>query len=653
MGSLLIAAAIDMGDGSWCAGQDDTLRDRITGSLGLGFGGPVGSGRVPSGFMFARSALRDAPPARFGARVRTWAPRRSIDGSYVLFAGELYDRQDIVAQIPAVTADMSDEAIYAAALAHFGDECDRKLNGQYAAIVYYPDERRLRLARSPLNAPPLHLWREGGRTVAASTPRAAIAAGADDTVDRAYMADALYLNFGDGSRGWFRDIARVATGEVVHVDRSGIRRERFWDIFSLPEIRLSSDEDYVEAVESAMTRAVSETLRQFDKPAIQLSGGLDSQAVASFALDALPADRTLKAYCWIPQKGFEPLDWPGAHGNEEAHARAFADMHPRVDLELVDTASVPLTDQEDKFFLLAGLAPMGGGNMHWGHEILRRASSAGCDVILDGDFGNGGFSYDGLTGPASWLRRGKIGRAWREVSLRGGKGSAARRFLSQAIMPQLPIPLRARLRKARGRDLDPFDSWCPLRKDYALHNGLFARGDAAGHDPLFLDRGDAREWRAATLAMAGGEGSDSALALELLHGIPKRSPLSYRPLFELTAAIPDEQYLRDGQTRWLARRILKGRVPEQVRCETRLGIQSSDWPLRWSRERDAIMDELARLEDDPEIARMIDLPRLRRWMREWSGGNSVGGMETARIFCAVGRGLTAARYMKFRERGNG
>ena len=38
MGSLLVAAAIDLGDGSWCGGADDALRGRIANSLGLGQG---------------------------------------------------------------------------------------------------------------------------------------------------------------------------------------------------------------------------------------------------------------------------------------------------------------------------------------------------------------------------------------------------------------------------------------------------------------------------------------------------------------------------------------------------------------------------------------------------------------------------------------
>ena len=68
-----------------------------------------------------------------------------------------------------------------------------------------------------------------------------------------------------------------------------------------------------------------------------------------------------------------------------------------------------------------------------------------------------------------------------------------------------------------------------------------------GHDPLFLDRGDAREWRAAVIAGSSGDGADLALALELLHGVPKRSPLAYRPLFELAGAFPTNNICGTGR----------------------------------------------------------------------------------------------------------
>ncbi|QNE04278.1 asparagine synthase family protein [Croceicoccus marinus] len=655
---MLIAAAADLGDDGWCSQDGGALRDRIANSLGLGLGGPVGSAIAPGALLFARPPLRDAPlarlgPARLGARPRPWSAHVGPDGARVLFAGELQDREALLARLPAAPAGKGDDALYAAALAHLGSECDRFINGPYAAIAWYPDERRLRLVRAPLDAPPLHYWQDEKRIVAASTPRAAIAAGADPAVDEEQLADALFLNFRDARRGWFRGIHRVAAGEIVEIGPGGVTRRQYWKVEDLPAVRFARDSDYVDAVEHAMRRALRETAAEFDRPAVQLSGGQDSQAVASFALKELPRNTPLKAYCWVPQDGYQALPWPGAHGDETAHASAFAAMHPAVDLELVDTGDLPLDHHEESFFLLAGLAPMSAGNMHWGHDILRRAAAAGHGVVLDGHYGNNGFSYDGLTGPATWLRQGRPGLAWREVKQRGGKGSDARRFLGQAVMPHLPIRLRAKLRGMRGRALDPFDSWCPMRRDYAERAGVLERSASTGHDPLFLDLASSREWRAATLAGGQGDGADTRLALELLHGVPMRSPLAYRPLFELTAGIPDEQYLRDGETRWLARRLLKGRVPEQVRTERRLGIQSSDWPVRWRREREAIMAELERLSSDPAVADMLDLPRLQRWMRECSGENSVGGLESARIFCAAGRGLTAARYLRFQARGNG
>lgn len=455
MGALLIAAAADLANDGWCMQNGGDLRERIANSLALGLGGPVGSAMAPGALLFSRQPLRNAPPSRLGARPRPWTAHTGPDGARVLFAGELQDREALLARLPGEPASSGDEALYAAALAHLVDECDRFISGPYAAIAYYPEEHRLRLVRAPLDAPPLHYWRDGNRLVAASTPRALVAAGADPAVDEKQLADALFLNFRDSHRGWFRDIRRVASGEIVDIDQSGIRRRCFWSIDDLPEVRFGKDDEYVEAAEAAMFRALRETLGQFDRPAAQLSGGLDSQAVASFALDVMPPDTPLKAYCWVPQRGYEALPWPGAHGDETGHASAFAAMHPAVDLELVDSGELALDHQEDKFFLLAGLAPMGAGNMHWGHEILRSAATAGHGVVLDGHYGNNGFSYDGLTGPATWLRQGNPGRAWREIRQRGGKGSNARRFLSQAVMPQLPIGVRQKLREMRGRALDP------------------------------------------------------------------------------------------------------------------------------------------------------------------------------------------------------
>ena len=63
---------------------------------------------------------------------------------------------------------------------------------------------------------------------------------------------------------------------------------------------------------------------------------------------------------------------------------------------------------------------------------------------------------------------------------------------------------------------------------------------------------------------AAYEAGDIYTAMENINGIVLREPASYRPLFEFCASLPDDQYLRNGKSRWLARRLLKGKVPDMV-----------------------------------------------------------------------------------------
>src|SRR3546814_4147469 len=103
--------------------------------------------------------------------------------------------------------------------------------------------------------------------------------------------------------------------------------------------------------------------------------------------------------------------------------------------------------------------------------------------------------------------------------------------------------------------------------------------------------------------------SSDLLGLRLLHGVGYRDPTLYRPLLELCIGIDDEQYLRSGTDRWLARRLLKGRVPESVRGERRAGRQAADWALRMTAERNVLTAELESMCADPWLATRLALDR--------------------------------------------
>ena len=145
------------------------------------------------------------------------------------------------------------------------------------------------------------------------------------------------------------------------------------------------------------------------------------------------------------------------------------------------------------------------------------------------------------------------------------------------------------------------------------------------------------------------ESGDMQLAFQTIHNIPMRDPTAYRPLVEFCYAIPDDQYRRNGEKRWLAKRMLRGMVPDMVLDETRNGLQAADWELRLRRDAPALRAELDRMEDNPEMARRFNLTGLKETMDRWMAGTPLNEASAWRLQYGLTRALTTARFIRFVE----
>ena len=286
-------------------------------------------------------------------------------------------------------------------------------------------------------------------------------------------------------------------------------------------------------------------------------------------------------------------------------------------------------------------------NLHWIHESLGRGAATGCDVMLTGANGNATFSYDGNTAFAGWLRRGRLARLFRELGGIDTGRPLYRRLITWAVMPNLPPRARAGLGKLLRQD-DLQMPGCPLRRDYMRAQGLDA---LAGAIPPRLLR-TSRQARSQLLSMGSAEAGDVELGLELLHGVPFRDPTAYRPLIEFCAGIPEDQFRRDGVSRWLARRLLKGRIPDQVRLDTRVGQQAADWPLRLERSRPALLDELKELAANEYLAARFDLPRITAALQQWDGRDARASKAYEKVALATSRAIVASRFIRFANGSN-
>lgn len=576
---------------------------------------------------------------------RGWRPQHLPDGSVLLFTGRISNRRALAGELGLGNAD-DDAALYAAGLARWGDVIDLKVVGEYCAVQV--GQHHVRMVRSPFGAPPLHYVCNQDHLIAATTPRALFATGLlRQELDEQKIADSLFLNYHEGERSWFKGIRRLPLGCRAVASTRGVTLNRFYDPFAAPQVRLASDDAYVEAVETLMHEALAAAMQDCSRPAISISGGLDSQAVACFALEA---GHAVHGYTSIPEPGWDGRDRPGRFGDEQAHVEAFAAMHPGFTPHWITAAGRSFDYKLQSIFMAGSVAPRNSANLHWIHDVSAQARADGCDVVLNGGLGNATFSFDGRGAIPGWLKSGDFGRLVREVrASRTPHSGFWRTFAREAIMPLLPDALWHPIANRNGSVDDPLDSWSPIHPDWADGMQVRERAEDMGFVTSFRKASSTLALRRAMLSGTSNEGGDLELAFKLIHNIERRDALRYRPLIEFCLGIPDDQYLRDGQSRWLARRLLKGRVPDMVRLERRRGDQAADWHLRMSREREALLDEVEQLAGDPVMASRLNLAAIRDVLINWPAETPLKGPQLTRARLAVSRGLTTARFIRFVE----
>src|SRR5262249_17245056 len=101
----------------------------------------------------------------------------------------------------------------------------------------------------------------------------------------------------------FRFIRMLEPATTLTVEASRFHVRRYWHLDPERELRLPSDDDYVDAFEEVFQRAIDARLRSSHRVGTMLSGGLDATTMTSFArASARWRDDTL-AYTWALREG--------------------------------------------------------------------------------------------------------------------------------------------------------------------------------------------------------------------------------------------------------------------------------------------------------------------------------------------------------------
>jgi asparagine synthase (glutamine-hydrolysing) len=211
--------------------------------------------------------------------------RHAGERGAALFDGLLYEPQALRDLGPACAAARGPAELLLHAYLEIGEGLLERLRGVFALVLWDPAARRLLLVRDPLGIHPMYYAESGAALlVSAAVEPLVRQPEVSAEVNRAAVAEHLCHKWLRLDETYYRDVRRLPPGHALLHEHGRHRLFRYWN--PVPPGR---PVDWVRAEElDRFDRLFETSIRRCltaGRPAIFLSGGLDSVSVAGLAFD--------------------------------------------------------------------------------------------------------------------------------------------------------------------------------------------------------------------------------------------------------------------------------------------------------------------------------------------------------------------------------
>jgi asparagine synthase (glutamine-hydrolysing) len=535
----------------------------------------------------------------------------------MLFDGRIDNREELSGALGIAASDMRstpDSMIAYHLFDRFGEQGVEQILGDFAIITLDLRTGALICARDHMGMRVLHYHYASEKFAVASVPEALFALSwVPRTLNKDKIGDTLARRGLNGETTYYKEIYRVLPGSLIRVSGSSFSKVRFWDPERIADVRFKSDQDYVDSFRERLENAVKVRLRSTRPPCATITGGLDSSSIAMIAADLLAAGGDkLNTFTAVPETGFVMEDQSGLYFDEMPYVHEIAKTNTNIVPHFVQPNKGPILERIDQQIRIGGFSA-GILNGLWVMDILDEARSSGHNVMLNGDMGNITMSYHGRQLFTQLLLTGRWLRLLREIRSSYRPSARIRQYLIAPLIPEL---LFRRYKKWRRGGKPPWYDFSALNLEFAAKSGIV---DRAAREYMPFDKPPVRDARLSRINdfHCYCEAADWFAKIRASFGIDCRIPSFDRRLVEFCVGIPEEQFLRGGNERWLIKRAMRGRLPDIMLNNNKRGAQAADWYLRLTRERTLIAKEVKRLTTNPEVSSMIDMQRLIAILGDW------------------------------------
>jgi asparagine synthase (glutamine-hydrolysing) len=480
-------------------------------------------------------------------------PVSNEDGSvWVVFNGEIYNYRELRQQLMRrghVLRSASDTETIVHLYEDFGPRCVDHLRGMFTFAIWDTRKRQLVIARDRLGIKPLYYAELDGGIAFASELKPILQL---PEIGRALNWQAVGHLFTflatSPSQSIVDGVRKLEPGHIAVAGHGRLRIERYWDVDFEPDEHATEDE-LVEQLRALLVESVK--LHQIsDVPfGAFLSGGIDSSAVVG-TMAGLTGDRV---------KTFS-IGFAEAEFDELCHARQVADVFGTEHHELVLKPDVVQIAEDLAWYLDE---PFGDTSAIPTYMVSKLAAEH-VTVVLTGDGGDELFGgYDKYVTEQRERRLARVPAPIRRVLGAVGdalpEGARGRRFLQH-------LALDGSRRYLDASTLFRADEMRKLFRTAAYEQ--IARFDPLT-DSLAHLRGMDTDWMSAIQYCD----LHTYLPLDILtkvdrmtmaHSIEARPPLLDHKLVEFAAKVPARLRMRDGATKYMLKRAMRGVLPDAI-----------------------------------------------------------------------------------------
>ncbi|MGG0237755.1 lasso peptide isopeptide bond-forming cyclase [Bacillus rhizoplanae] len=513
---------------------------------------------------------------------------------------------------------MTDSELILLSYQKWGEETPKYLVGDFAFMIWDERNRKLFGARDFSGSRTLYFYRNQQRFAFCTTIQPLqslpyVQKQLNEQWLAEYLAICGMVDVADATMTPYKNIEQVPPSYSISVVRNIVKLSRYCTLTSEKKLRLKSNEEYVEAFREVFQEAVVSRLRTYRQVGAQLSGGLDSGSIVSFAAKVLHAEnKPLHTFSYIPPSDFEDFTPKNLMPDERPliketvrHVGGIKDYY--LDFEGRD----PFSEVED-FLEMMEMPYKFFENSFWLKGMFEEGYKEGIGVLLNGGRGNLSISWgSAMDYYALLLKRLKWVRLTHELH-QYSKNVGGARLRRLPVIARIAFPFIDRAFSSGT----PYTFPTVINPDFAKRTNVFNKLREHGIDETgWFSTTNVYEQRRNHFEEVFHWNASNTLAtkLSLRYSLWKRDPTNDIRVIRFCLSVPEEQYVQNGLDRALIRRSTEKFLPDKVRLNQHIqGVQGADWVHRMIPHWNTFLEELEKLSTDKRVLEFLDSQVIKK-----------------------------------------